>query len=61
MALIAVAASGGLLMAQSPDNNPATGAPRIEGAAQLGEELSACALACISDADGLTNASISYQ
>ena len=57
MALIAVAASGGLLMAQSPDNNPATGAPRIEGAAQLGEELSACALACISDADGLTNAS----
>ena len=42
-------------------NTPATGAPRIEGAAQLGEELSACTFACIDDADGMTNASIRHQ
>ena len=61
VALVALSASGGLLLADPPENNPATGAPRIEGAVQLNEELYACALACIRDADGMTKAVISYQ
>ena len=41
-------------------NNPATGAPTISGTAQVGETLTASTLG-ISDADGLTNATLSYQ
>ena len=41
-------------------NNPATGAPSINGTAQVGETLSADTSA-IADADGLANVSYSYQ
>ena len=41
-------------------NTPATGAPTISGTAQVGETLTADTSA-IADADGLTNASYSYQ
>ena len=41
-------------------NNPATGAPSISGMAQVGETLTADT-SSIADADGLTNASYSYQ
>ena len=41
-------------------NSPATGAPSINGTAQVGETLSADTSA-IADADGLTNVSYSYQ
>ena len=41
-------------------NSPATGAPTISGTAQVGDELRA-ATAEIADADGLANASFSYQ
>ena len=41
-------------------NNPATGAPSINGTAQVGETLSADTSA-ITDADGLANVSYSYQ
>ncbi len=41
-------------------NSPAAGAPSISGTAQVGQELSADTSG-ISDADGLTNASFSYQ
>ena len=43
-----------------PANSPATGAPSITGTARVGETLTADTSA-ISDADGLTNASFSYQ
>ena len=43
-----------------PANSPATGAPAITGTARVGETLTADTSA-ISDADGLTNASFSYQ
>ena len=42
------------------ENSPATGAPTISGTAQVGETLSA-STSGISDADGLTNATFSYQ
>ena len=41
-------------------NSPATGAPTITGTAQVGETLSADTSA-IADADGLTNATFTYQ
>ena len=41
-------------------NSPATGAPTISGAAQVGETLTAGTVA-IADADGLTNAAYAYQ
>ena len=41
-------------------NSPATGAPTISGTAQVGETLTADASG-ITDEDGLTNASFSYQ
>ena len=41
-------------------NSPATGTPAITGTAQVGETLTADT-ASITDADGLTNASYSYQ
>ena len=41
-------------------NNPATGTPTITGTAQVGETLTAD-VSGIADADGLTNASYSYQ
>ena len=43
-----------------PVNTPATGAPMIGGTAQVGETLTADTSG-ISDADGLTNVSYSYQ
>ncbi len=42
------------------DNSPATGAPTISGTAQVGETLTADKSG-IADADGLTNATYSYQ
>ena len=44
----------------TPDNSPATGAPTISGTAQVGQTLTANTLG-ISDADGRTNATFSYQ
>ena len=46
--------------ADTPDNSPATGAPAITGTAQVGETLSADTSG-IADADGLTNATFTYQ
>ena len=43
-----------------PANNPATGAPTVTGAAQVGETLTADTSG-ISDADGLTGAVFAYQ
>ena len=45
---------------QQPGNSPATGAPTISGTAQVGEMLTAD-VSGIADADGLSNASFSYQ
>ena len=45
---------------ESAGNNSATGAPRIGGTAQVGETLTADT-SCIKDADGLENATFSYQ
>ena len=42
------------------ENSPATGAPTISGAAQVGETLTAD-MSGIADADGLANATYSYQ
>ena len=44
----------------SSQNSPATGAPTISGAAQVGETLTADTSG-IADSDGLTNVSYSYQ
>ena len=44
----------------STPNSPATGAPTISGTVQVGAELTA-STADIADADGLANASFSYQ
>ena len=53
--------SSGLTGAQGPaPNNPATGAPIILGSVQVGETLTVDTSG-ISDADGLTNATFSYQ
>ena len=46
--------------ADTPDNSPATGAPTISGTAHVGETLTADTSG-ISDADGRTNATFSYQ
>ena len=46
--------------ADTPDNSPATGAPTISGTAQVGETLTADTSG-IADADGLANATFSYQ
>ena len=52
--------SGGLLLAVPGPNTPATGAPTITGAAQVGETLTAGTTG-ISDGDGLGNAAFTYQ
>ena len=52
--------SGGLLLAVPGPNTPATGAPTITGAAQVGETLTADTTG-ISDGDGLGNAAFTYQ
>ena len=44
----------------NPNNTPATGAPTISGTAQVGETLTAD-VSGITDADGLTNVSYTYQ
>ena len=46
--------------AAPPENNEATGAPSISGTAQVGETLTANTSG-ISDTDGLTTATLSYQ
>ena len=46
--------------ADTPDNSPATGAPTISGTVQVGETLTANTSG-IADADGLANATFSYQ
>ena len=51
----------GLPPALAQANTPATGAPRVEGAAQLDERLTVCTWRCIDDADGMTNARFSYR
>ena len=45
---------------EAKSNSPATGAPAISGTAQVGETLTADTSG-IADADGLTNATFSYQ
>ena len=52
--------SGGLLLVVPGPNTPATGAPTITGAAQVGETLTADTTG-ISDDDGLSNAAFAYQ
>ena len=52
--------SGGLLLVVPGPNTPATGAPTITGAAQVGETLTADTTG-ISDDDGLDNAAFAYQ
>ena len=54
------AATGAVAAASPPPNNPATGAPTITGAAQVGETLTADTTG-ISDDDGLGNATFAYQ
>ena len=46
--------------AEEPENSPATGAPAISGTVRVGETLTADT-SSIADADGLDNASFSYQ
>ena len=53
------AATDAVATATQP-NNPATGAPTISGTVQMGETLTVDTTG-ISDADGLTNATLSYQ
>ena len=48
------------ILVMGPQNSAATGAPTINGTAQVGETLTA-STSGISDADGLTNASFTYQ
>ena len=52
--------SGATATVDAAPNSPATGAPVITGTAQVGETLTADTSG-IADADGLTNASYSYQ
>ena len=54
------AATGAVAAAPPPPNTPATDAPTITGAAQVGETLTAGATG-ISDSDGLGNATFAYQ
>ena len=54
------AVTGAVAAAPPPSNTPATGAPTITGAAQVGETLTA-SVTGISDGDGLDNAAFSYQ
>ena len=51
---------GQAILVLGPPNSAATGAPAINGTAQVGETLTA-STSGISDADGLTNASFTYQ
>ena len=54
------AATGAVAAAPPTPNTPATGAPTITGAVQVGETLTAGATG-ISDSDGLGNATFAYQ
>ena len=58
--LAAIFAGTDTAQAQSPPNNPATGTPAISGTARVGELLTVDT-ASIADADGLTNATFSYD
>ena len=60
-ALAGILVSGDLSPALAQANNPATGAPVIEGAAQLDEILLARTFGHISYVDGMTNPVFSYQ
>ena len=53
-------ATGAVAAAPPPPNTPATGAPTITGAAQVGETLTADTTG-ISDDDGLDNGAFAYQ
>ena len=55
-----ILSTGVELVTPGPPNSAATGVPTISGTAQVGETLTA-ATTDISDADGLTNASYTYQ
>ena len=52
--------SGATAVVEARPNTPATGAPTISGTARVGETLTAD-ISGISDADGLNNATFSYQ
>ena len=54
------AATGAVDVAPPPPNTPATGLPTITGTARVGETLTA-STTDISDADGMTRATFSYQ
>ena len=58
--LVALFAATDTAQAQPPPNNPATGTPAISGSARVGELLTVDT-ASITDADGLTNATFSYD
>ena len=58
--LAALFAGTDTAQAQQPPNNPATGTPAISGTARVGELLTVDT-AGIADADGLTNATFSYD
>ena len=58
--LAAIFAGTDTAQAQSPPNNPATGTPAISGTARVGELLTVDTTS-IADADGLTNATFSYD
>ena len=60
-ALAGILVSGDLSPALAQANTPATGAPVIEGSAQLDESLLARTTWNISDADGMTNPVFRYQ
>ena len=51
---------GRAILVQGPPNSAASGAPTINGTAQVGETLTA-STSGISDADGLANATFTYQ
>ena len=54
------AATGAVAAAAPPPNTPATGAPTINGTAQVGETLTS-STTDIADDDGLTSATFTYQ
>ena len=60
-ALTGLLVAGGQSLVLAQANTPATGAPVIEGAAQLDERMLARTSGRISDADGMTNSRFSYQ
>ncbi len=58
--ILTSAATGAVAAAAPPPNTPATGAPTINGTAQVGETLTS-STTDIADDDGLTSATFTYQ